>query len=1030
MTAVTRKTTLSPALRMYGRSTELDALAALSDRIRAGHGGALLIEAEPGLGRSSLLARAARDFAAGPGPGLPAAVVAAGPRPPYGGSPVLLRAAAGRVDAVPLHPRCAPGGVRSGGAGPGGGPGAVPADPPGLLGPSYLMGPSDLSDLSDLPDLWGGAADGPLLFCADDVHRWDAASRAALGAAVRRAGAARGVGFLLSATEHRADGPDFRGVPVVRLGPLEDAAATALLDALTGADTDPSVRDELLYEAEGNPALLTALVARLTPDQLRGHRPPPRPLADAAALLGSVGDRLAVLPADTRLLLLLAGAAQAAEPDAAGADAAQVLRAARAAGVAPAALDPAETSGVARHDGERITFTGPLLRRAAYDAEPSSRRRAAHALLASAVDGDRHRLLHLLHRAAAADGPDPGLADALVDAAAPGTPTSGTERSAALARAAALTARGNARTTRLTEAAEYARLAGRSRRARELLAGTRDGTAHDAVRGRAELLRGTLALQDGPVGDAYEALLMAAVRLGPYDRERALAARAEAMGAAWAAGDAAACLAALADPPAPAPGPPASGVPAVDAPADAGPAFGGPAFGGPPCDAPANDRSDCGERPVRRPPGPGTPAPPVRPEPPLPVPAPAGPPDPMSDYRAGLRAALGGDLLGARAPLRRVLERVRGEDDPTRLLRAGVAALVLGDIGAACHANARALAVVRSRGLAALTPQVLEHLAYAELRAGRHARARAHAQDGLRAAHRAGQRNVAAHQHAILAMVASVEEDAAAVAVHAGAALAVARPHGLVQAATLAAWASARADLCRGRVGEAAARLGPLTRPGPHCGHFAVRMLAVPCFVEAAVLSGERAHARAGVDAFALWAARGGDPLAPAQLARCRALLAAPEDADALYALALLRHEGADGDFERARTQLLYGKWLRRRRRPGEARSRLRDARIAFERCGAPAWAEQARAELRAAGEAPAPAPAGVPTVARLTPQQLRIARCVAEGATNREVAARLSVSPRTVDHHLRNVFALLGVRSRTELARLVDRAEKDGAHP
>ncbi|MCY0953306.1 helix-turn-helix transcriptional regulator [Streptomyces sp. H27-S2] len=968
---MTGKTTVNLPLRIYGRSAELDAVAALSDRLRAGHGGALLLVAEPGLGRTALLARAARDFAAGPGPH-PGSAAPAECRPPLAGGPALLRAVAGRIDAVPLHRLCAPVGARPGGAGPGGGsgPGAGPVDPSALLGGF-------------------GFAGGPLLLCADDVHRWDAASRAALGVAARRApGHPRAVGFLLSAAEHRADDPGLRGVPVVRLGPLEDGPATALLDALTGEDADPSVRDELLYEAEGNPALLTALVARLSPDQLRGHRPLPRPLADAAVLLGTVGDRLAALPADTRLLLLLAAAAHAADPDpdAVGADAAQVLGAARRAGLDPAALDPAETEGVARSDGGRITFGGTLLRRAAYDSEPSSRRRAAHALLASSVDAERHRLLHLLHRAAAADGPDARLAAELAAAAAPGTPTSGTERTAALARAAGLTAPGNARTTRLTDAAEYARQAGRPRRARELLAGTRDAAAHDAVRGRAELVRGALALRDGPVGDAYEALLMAAARLDPYDRERALAARTEAMGAAWAAGDVAACLAALAP--------------------ESGPAF------------PARVRvPESGAAGV---PESGS----VRGYP-LPVRGPAFPPDPLSDYRAGLRTALRGDLPAAREPLRRVLERARDDDDPARLLRAGVAALVLGDAGAACHANARALAVARSRGLAALTPQVLEHLAYAELRAGQHARARAHAQEGLRAAHRAGQRNVAAHQHAILAMVASVEEDAAAVAAQAGAALAVARPHGLVQAATLAEWASARADLCRGRAGEAAARLGPLTRPGPHRGHFAVRMLALPCFVEAAALSGEPAHARAAVEEFAVWAAQGCDPQAPAQLARCRALIAVPEEADALYALALVRHEWAGGDFERARTQLLYGMWLRRRRRPGEARSRLRDARVAFERCGAPAWAEQARAELRAAGEAPAPVPAGASPVARLTPQQLRIARCVAEGATNREVAARLCVSPRTVDHHLRNVFALLGVRSRTELARLVDRAEK-----
>lgn len=69
-----------------------------------------------------------------------------------------------------------------------------------------------------------------------------------------------------------------------------------------------------------------------------------------------------------------------------------------------------------------------------------------------------------------------------------------------------------------------------------------------------------------------------------------------------------------------------------------------------------------------------------------------------------------------------------------------------------------------------------------------------------------------------------------------------------------------------------------------------------------------------------------------------------------------------------------------------------------------------------------APDRSGPGPLAALTPQQQRIARCVAEGATNREVAVRLSVSPRTVDHHLRNVFAALGVRSRTELARLLDR--------
>ncbi|MYR37945.1 LuxR family transcriptional regulator, partial [Streptomyces sp. SID4944] len=147
------------------------------------------------------------------------------------------------------------------------------------------------------------------------------------------------------------------------------------------------------------------------------------------------------------------------------------------------------------------------------------------------------------------------------------------------------------------------------------------------------------------------------------------------------------------------------------------------------------------------------------------------------------------------------------------------------------------------------------------------------------------------------------------------------------------------------------------------------------------------------------------------------------DEADARYAEALAHHDRAGGDFERARTLLLYGQWLRRRRRTREARTPLRDALVAFQRCSARAWAERAGGELRAAGEPVAGAvrdTGGGGVLSALTPQQQRIARCVAEGATNREVALRLSLSPRTVDHHLRNVFAALSVRSRTELARLL----------
>ena len=157
-----------------------------------------------------------------------------------------------------------------------------------------------------------------------------------------------------------------------------------------------------------------------------------------------------------------------------------------------------------------------------------------------------------------------------------------------------------------------------------------------------------------------------------------------------------------------------------------------------------------------------------------------------------------------------------------------------------------------------------------------------------------------------------------------------------------------------------------------------------------------------------------GTPWTSAMLARCRALLASGEAAIAFFQESLAR-ELADGpSLNSARTQLLLGEFLRRERRRVDARPYLRDALETFERLGAVPWAERARVELRASGETArrrAPDAAGA-----LTPQERQIARFVAAGATNKEIAAQLFVSPRTVDHHLRNVFTKLGITGRGQL--------------
>jgi DNA-binding NarL/FixJ family response regulator len=134
-----------------------------------------------------------------------------------------------------------------------------------------------------------------------------------------------------------------------------------------------------------------------------------------------------------------------------------------------------------------------------------------------------------------------------------------------------------------------------------------------------------------------------------------------------------------------------------------------------------------------------------------------------------------------------------------------------------------------------------------------------------------------------------------------------------------------------------------------------------------------------------------------------------------LFAEALELHRLAEAPFERARTELAYGEWLRRVRRKTDARVQLRNALDAFEGVGTPLWAERARGELQATGETARKRDPS--TIDDLTPQELRIANLVAAGATNRDAAAQLFVSPKTVEYHLRKVFMKLGVKSRVELA-------------
>ena len=373
--------------------------------------------------------------------------------------------------------------------------------------------------------------------------------------------------------------------------------------------------------------------------------------------------------------------------------------------------------------------------------------------------------------------------------------------------------------------------------------------------------------------------------------------------------------------------------------------------------------------------------------------------------------------------------------------------MLVGDNPGAYRLAARAAVLARFGGDAAMVPPALELVAMAAATSGHYDVAVTALRHALPLARATGQQNLATHLLAGLAVVAAVLGDGDECRRRIREARPFAVGPGMQRARALVEWATAALDLATGHPAEAMTRLrNLLTRRSGH-PQLAVHLAAAPLLVEAAVRAGERRPALVALRRFEPWATGTGDPAWLALVARCRALVAEDiAETEHHYTEALALHARAEATFDQARTQLLYGQELRRTRRPAAAREHLRAALGTLRRFGAEAWIELAAAELSATGQpvgqlvGPAGGPVGgspglqsagqpvgqpvgqpeVDAAATLTPQQLKIARLAAAGATNREVAAQLFLSPRTVDHHMRNIFLRLGIRSRFDLARLL----------
>jgi ATP/maltotriose-dependent transcriptional regulator MalT len=191
-------------------------------------------------------------------------------------------------------------------------------------------------------------------------------------------------------------------------------------------------------------------------------------------------------------------------------------------------------------------------------------------------------------------------------------------------------------------------------------------------------------------------------------------------------------------------------------------------------------------------------------------------------------------------------------------------------------------------------------------------------------------------------------------------------------------------------------------------------MWALPELVEAAARLGETDLARKALDRLAEMTQPAGTDWGLATEARSRALLSDGEHAQLLYREAIERFGRTGLRPELARAHLVYGEWLRREGRRSDAREQLRTAHDTFAAIGMEAFAERARRELVATGETVRKRTAE--TRDELTPQEEQIARLARNGLSNPEIGTKLFLSSRTVEWHLRKVYAKLGIQSRREL--------------
>ena len=619
----------------------------------------------------------------------------------------------------------------------------------------------------------------------------------------------------------------------------------------------------------------------------------------------------------------------------------------------PGALDPAEAAGLLTLRGREIEFDHPLVRAAVYHGGSPAERRDAHRALADAFPARSAE--KAWHRAAAAPMPDAGVAQALMDAAGDARGRAAFAAAArGFARAGELYTDDDERGRAMLEAAGAATIAGDLRRAYELAEEGARLAADPLLQSDLRAMAARTLMRLGDPLRAGQALVREAERIEALDPVRAGAFLLESAVTHMIDGT----LRAMAETALRVREVTAGGAPGLE-------------FLATLLTAEA--------------------------------------------YLALGETAAGDELLQACEPVLLGDEPVLG---PPEVL------------GMAAHASVwterferaealfdRLIGSLRDVGAAGSLVYPLAARSHLDFRTGRWPAALAGADESVRLGRETGQESLLAHGLGALAEVEAGLGRADAAREHANESVALCQAQGAPATAIYGAGALCLLELGLGNLdaardhGLAAERaFGETEGDEPGVVRYA------PDLIEVLWRLGHADEVPARIEQLARQGDRPLHTWTQAVVERLRGLMASDDQVDAHFARALLLHTRTRQPFETARTQLLHGERLRRAKRRADARAPLSAALSTFERLGADPWTERARSELRATG---GPTGSAAPAIAtdELTAQELQIALQVAQGRTNREVAAALFLSAKTIEYHLGSIYRKLGIRRRGELA-------------